>query len=203
VYWVLSYRSDRYCTQVRPIEPTSEQVRSTGLVRPLYRVLEMFFGYVRSWTRHVRWTIWPLEFELYRTCLAPLRTCPDPNPNLPSKGVFFSECPEPVWGYPTGLTIMVDQSALTAPTVSFPDSYKRHFTPSLVGYWFLTVWITFQQTLELPPTSLCEIQVICRRFLSWVESLCVSTRVQALSTLGCVNHSWIICYSWRWSLLDG
>jgi hypothetical protein len=38
-----------------------------------------------------------------------------------------------------------------------------------MGCWFLTVFITFWQPLELSPTSLCEIQALGARFLSWVE----------------------------------
>jgi hypothetical protein len=144
VCWNLSYRSDRYCTPVRPVGPVSEQVRSTGLVRSLYRIPKTFSGHVRYWTIHIRWTIWLLEFELHQTCPAPLRICQAPNPNLSSERVFISEWPKPIWSHPTSLIGMVDRSALTTPTASFPNSYKGHSTPSLVGCWFLTVWITFQ-----------------------------------------------------------
>jgi hypothetical protein len=57
------------------------------------------------------------RWNLNSTILSgPLRTCPGPNPNLLSERVFFSECPEPVWGHTTGLTSMVDRSTLIAPT---------------------------------------------------------------------------------------
>jgi hypothetical protein len=107
---------------VKPVGPVPEQVRSTGLVRSLYRILEMFFGHARSWTRYVRWTIWLLEFELHRTCPAILQTCPGPNPNLSSKRVFIREWPEPIWSHPTGLT------------------YKSHSTPLswVAGSWLFT-----------------------------------------------------------------
>jgi hypothetical protein len=157
VCWNLSYRSDWYYTPVIPVRPAPEQIWSTELVRSLYRIPEMFFGHVRPWTRHIQWTIWPLEFELHQTCLALLRTCPGPNPNLSFERVFISEWSEPIWSHPTSLTGMVDRSALTAPMASFPYSYKRHTTPSHMSCWFLTIYITFQQPLELPPTSLCEI----------------------------------------------
>jgi hypothetical protein len=104
VCWNLSYRSDRYCTPIRPVGPVLEQVWCTGLVRSLYRIPETFFGHVQPWTRHVRWTIWPLEFDLHRTCPAILQTCPGPNQNMSSKWVFISEWPEPIWSHPTGLT---------------------------------------------------------------------------------------------------
>jgi hypothetical protein len=143
VYWNLSYWSDRYCTPIRPIGLIIEQVQSTRLVQSLYQILEMFLGHVRPWIKHVRWIIWPLEFELHRTCPALLWTCPGPNPNLSSERVFISELPEPIWSHPTGLTGIVDRFALTAPTASFPNSYKRHSTPSLIGCWFLTICITF------------------------------------------------------------
>jgi hypothetical protein len=77
--------------------------------------------------------IWaPADFS------GPHRTYSGPNPNLPIQIVSFRECPELVWGHPTDLTSMMDQSdryGLTAPTASFLDSYKRHSTPppSLVG----------------------------------------------------------------------
>jgi hypothetical protein len=100
VCWNLSYQSDRYITPVRPIP---KQVRSTGLGWSFYRIPEMFFGYVWPWTRHVSGTIWPLESKLHRTCLALLRTCPDPNSNVSSKRVFISEWPEPILSHPTSL----------------------------------------------------------------------------------------------------
>jgi hypothetical protein len=96
---------------------------------------------------------------------------PGPNPKLPIQIVSFRECPEPIWGHPTSLTGLVDQSdrsGLTSPTNSSPYSYKRHSTPSLVGCWLLTTCITFQQPLKLSLSSLCEIQVLGERFLSWV-----------------------------------
>jgi hypothetical protein len=122
VCWNLSYWLDRYCTPVRPVVPILKQVRTTELVRSLYQIPGIFFGHVRSWTRHVRWTIWPLEFEHHQTCPALLRTCPGPNPNLSSERDFFSECPEPLWILHISLTGMVDQSdrfALIAPVASF------------------------------------------------------------------------------------
>ena len=101
------------------------------------------------------------------------RTCPGPNPNLPIQRVSFRECPEPVGGHPTGLTGMMDRSdrsGLTAQRLVFQKHYKRASTPSLVCCWFLTICITFQQPLELSPSTLCEIQVLCGGFLVWVES---------------------------------
>jgi hypothetical protein len=62
----LSNRSDRYCTPVRSVHPILEQVQFTKLVRPLYRIWKIFTGLVRSWTPLVRWTIWPMEFELHQ-----------------------------------------------------------------------------------------------------------------------------------------
>jgi hypothetical protein len=59
------------------------------------------------------------------------QTCPGTNPNLPIQRVSFRECPEPVWGHPTGLTGMVGRYALIAPMASFLDSYKRHSPTSL------------------------------------------------------------------------
>jgi hypothetical protein len=173
VCWTLSYRSDRYCTPVRPIEPIPKQVQSTGLVQSLYQVPETFTGHVQSWTRLVRWTIWPLEFKLHRTSPAYTGHVRVLTQNLLIHSVSFRKWPEPVCGHPTSLIDMVDRSnrsAIIAPTASFTDYYKTHSTPSIVICWFLTVWITFQQPLELSPTSLCEIQVLYERFLSWVES---------------------------------
>jgi hypothetical protein len=100
------------------------------------------------------------------------RTCSGPNPNLPIQRIFFKECPEPSWGHHTSLTGMVDQSnrsSLTGPTDSFQILYKRHSTRTLMGCWFLNIFITFWQPLELSPTFLCEIQALGARFLSWVE----------------------------------
>jgi hypothetical protein len=91
----------------------------------------------------------------------------DPNPIVSSERVFFSEWLDPIWSLHIDLTGMVfrsDRSAPTARTASFPVSYKRHNTSSLVGGWFLTICITFLQVLELSPTTLCEIQGLCGGF---------------------------------------
>jgi hypothetical protein len=117
--------------------------------------------------------LWPdMSGEQYDRCnlnsigvVRPLlRTCPGPNEFVSSERDFLSEWPELVWSLHTSLTNMVDRSALTAPMTSFPVSYKRHSTPSLVGCLFLTVCITFLQPLELSPTTLCEIYVLCGGF---------------------------------------
>jgi hypothetical protein len=158
----MSYLSDRYCTLVRPVEPISKQVWSTGLVQSLYRVPETITKYVQPWTRQVRQTIWQLEFELHQTSLTY-----NGHVRVLTKICQFREFPS------ESALSLFDRSALTSPTASFLNSYKRHSTPSLVGCWFLTIWITFQQSLELSPTSLCEIQVLCERFLSWVDSFYV------------------------------
>jgi hypothetical protein len=72
----------------------------------------------------------------------------------------------PVWpvGW-TGLTGWVWQPQ----RLVFQILYKRHCTHTLVGDWFLTVFITFWQPLELSPTFLCEIWALGARFLSWLE----------------------------------
>jgi hypothetical protein len=58
---------------------------------------------------------------------------------------------------------------LTPQRLVFQILYKRVSTSSLMVIWFLAICITFWQPLELSPTSLCEIQVLGVRFLSWVE----------------------------------
>jgi hypothetical protein len=62
----------------------------------------------------------------------------------------------------------------------FQILYKRHSTPTLVGCWFLTVFITFWQPLKLSPTSLCEIQVLGARFLGWVKRFVLWTLILSL-----------------------
>jgi hypothetical protein len=69
----------------------------------------------------------------------------------------------PVWW--TGLTGRVWQPHWLVLQIL----YKRHSTPTLGGCWFLTVFITMWQPLLLSPSSLCEIQALGVRFLSWVE----------------------------------
>jgi hypothetical protein len=61
---------------------------------------------------------------------------------------------------------------LTPQRLVFQILYKRLSTPSLMVSWFLTICITFWQPLELSPTSLCKIQVLGVRFLSWWRDLC-------------------------------
>jgi hypothetical protein len=107
---------------VRPVWPIPEQVRSTGLVRSLHRILERFSRHVWSLTKLVRRTIWSLKFELHRTCPALHRPCPGPKPNLSNQRVSFWKWLESLWSLHIGQTGMVDwldQSALTAPTASF------------------------------------------------------------------------------------
>jgi hypothetical protein len=82
-----------------------------------------------------------------------------------SRNGVWQECPEPSWGHHTGVTDRVWQPQWLV----FQILYKRHSTPTLGGCWFLTVFITFWQPLELSPSSLCEIQVLGARYLSWVE----------------------------------
>jgi hypothetical protein len=172
VCWNLSYRSDRYCTPVRPIWPIQEHVSSTGLVWSLYQLPQPFARHVWYWTRLVRQTIWPLKFELHRT--GPAIT---EHVWLLTQICQFREFPlesalspvgvtQPVWQvWWTGLTSRVWQPQ----QIIFQILYKRHSTPTLGGCWFLTIFITFWQPLELSLTSLCEIQVLVARFLSWVE----------------------------------
>jgi hypothetical protein len=166
VCWNLSYRSDRYWT---PVGPIREQVRSTELVRSLYRLPESFIGHVRYWTRLVRQTIWSLEFELHRTSpaitghvrviiqICQFREFPSENALSP---IGMTTPVWPVWW--TDLTGLVWQPQ----RLVFKILYKRHSTPTLVGGWFLTVFIIFWQPLELSPISLCEIQALGARFLS-------------------------------------
>jgi hypothetical protein len=132
----------------------------------------MFFEHVWSWIRHVWWTIWPLEFEHQRTCLALLWTCLDPNPNLSSERVFINEWPKPIFSHSTGLTGLLWRLQWLV----FLDSYKRHSTPSLVGYWFLTICITFLQPLEL-------FQPLFVRSKYFVEDSSVGWRVLCVSHL--------------------
>jgi hypothetical protein len=40
-----------------------------------------------------------------------------------------------------------------------------------MGCWFLIICILFQQPLELSPSTLYEIQVLCGGLLVWVESV--------------------------------
>jgi hypothetical protein len=140
VCWNLSYR---LCRLVRPVGPFLDQVWSTGLVRSL--------------TRHFWWIIWSLEFELHMICPPLHRPCPGPKPNLSTQRVSFWNWPAPVWSLQpvwwtgqTGLLWQLQQ-------LVFLDSYKRHSTSSLVGCWFLTICILFQQPLELSLSTLCEI----------------------------------------------
>jgi hypothetical protein len=119
VCWDLSYRSNRFCIPVRSVGPIIEQVRSIGLVRFPHRVLERFFGYV--WSRS------DMSDEHCDRC------------NLNSIGLVrpFSEYVRVLtqlcylrkfssvsglsrfWSLHTGLTGMVDRSALTALMASF------------------------------------------------------------------------------------
>jgi hypothetical protein len=109
-----------------------------------------FTGLVRPFSGHV----WVL------TQLCHLREISSMS-GLSRFGVFIPVWP--VWW--TGLTSLLWQLQWLV----FSDSYKRHSTPSLVGCWFLTICILFQQPLELSPTTLCEIQVLCGGFQCWVE----------------------------------
>jgi hypothetical protein len=122
--------SYRYCTPVRPVCPIPVQVWS------LYRICPVLDQ--KSPVNNMTVGIWALPDKS-----GPHRTCPGPKPNLLIQRVSIKKCPESVWGHPTSLTGMVDRSALTAPTTSFPDFYKMHSTPSLVGCWFLIICITF------------------------------------------------------------
>jgi hypothetical protein len=56
----------------------------------------------------------------FLTCPALLRTCLGPNSIVSSERDFFSEWPEPVWSLHTHLTGILNRSALTTPTISFP-----------------------------------------------------------------------------------
>jgi hypothetical protein len=170
--WNLSYRSDRYCTPVRPIWTIQEQVWSTGLARSLYQLSEPFAGHVRYWTRLARQTIWPLEFELHRTSPAIIG-----HVRLLTQICQFREFSSESDLSPVGVTLLVWPVGWTDLTswvwqpqrLVFQILYKRHSTPTLGGYWFLTIFITFWQSLELSPISFCEIQALGARFLSWVE----------------------------------
>jgi hypothetical protein len=96
--------------------------------------------------------------------------------------VSCRECPEPVGGHPTGLIGIIDQFGPTAQRLVFQKHYKKASTPSLVGCWFLTIYIVFQQPIELSPTSLCEIQSLVQN--PWVglrDLSCVSKWASILS----------------------
>jgi hypothetical protein len=154
VCWNLSYRSDRYCTLVRPVWPIQEQVRS------LYRLSEPFAGHVWYWTGLVHQTIWPLKFKLHRTSpaitgyvrlliqIGQFREFPSESALSP---VGVTLLVWPVWWI--GLTSRVWQPK----RLVFQILYKRPSTPTLGGCCFLTIFIIFWQPLELSPTSLCEI----------------------------------------------
>jgi hypothetical protein len=144
---------------------------------------------------------WPLEFDFHQTCRTLFQTCSGFNPicqpreissmsGLSHFGVTLLVWP--VWW--TSLTGLLWQLQ----RLVFLDSYKRHLTLSLMGCWCLTICITFQQPLELSPTTLCEMSFVEDSWFEW-RVLCMSTWVQAMSTLDRVKHPWIICYSWRWT----
>jgi hypothetical protein len=65
----IAHRSDHFnLSKSKSGPPDLSDPFTTRLVRSLYRLLELFAGHVWSWTRLVRQTIWPLEFELHQTC---------------------------------------------------------------------------------------------------------------------------------------
>jgi hypothetical protein len=138
-------------TPVKPIEPI--QV----LVRPLVGFQRLWPNMSGPQARHVcpqPRHVWPN--------LIPQRLSPGPDISGPKpgsrEGGRTCSAPNP------------DMSGfLTPERLVFQILYKRLSTPSLVVSWFLTICITFWQPLELSPTSLCEIQVLSARFLSWVE----------------------------------
>jgi hypothetical protein len=66
----------------------------------------------------------------------------------------------------------------------FQILYKSLSTPALMVSWFLTICITFWQSLELSPTSLCEIQVLGARYLSWVERFVLWALILRLEHFG-------------------
>jgi hypothetical protein len=125
-------------------------------VRPVLHICQTGWTYPKASPVH-RTCLVPLlgPRDIYRTCpildqtspvnnmtigiWTPLdnfslhRTCPGPNPNLPIQRVPWASMGSPYRS---------NRYALTAPTASFPDYYKRHSTPSLIGCWFVTVSIT-------------------------------------------------------------
>jgi hypothetical protein len=199
VCWNISYWSDWYCTPVRSVIPVPEQVRSTRLVRFLYRISGVFSGHVWSSTRHIRWMIWPLEFEHHRTCPALLRTCPGPNPNLSSERIFISEWSGPISSHSPGLTGLLWQLqwlVFQIPIKNIPPLSRGLLVPNHLHNILIVSW-------ALPNHSLWDLSSLWRIFSLGGEFCAWDTWVQSLSTLDCVKHSWNICYSWRWSLLHG
>jgi hypothetical protein len=53
-----------------------------------------------------------------------------------------------------------------------------------MGCWFMATCITFQQPFELSTTSLCEIQVLGARFLSWMERFVLGALILSLGHFG-------------------
>jgi hypothetical protein len=138
--------------------PRASPVYRTCLIP--YRLLEPFAEHVWYWTRLVRQTIWSLEFELHRTSSA-ITGHARVLTQICQFREFTSESAlspvgvtTPVWPvWWTDLTGRVWQPQWLV----FHILYKRYSTPTLMGCWFLTVFIIFWQPPEHSPTSLCEI----------------------------------------------
>jgi hypothetical protein len=121
---------------VRPVGPIQEQVRSTGLIRSLYRLPEPFAGQAQYWTRLVQQTIWPLEFELHWTSPVITRHVRVLTQICQVREFHLESALSPV-----GVTILVWPVWWTSligwvwqlQRLVFQILYKRHSTPTLVG----------------------------------------------------------------------